>query len=254
MSNPYQGDPDVCPEDIDVPTDDDDFSAASVGVPLEQLADRTAALVPKIFVFDSVPDLDNDREWTTRPAGAVLYNFQGIGGGGDGGNASGGTGGGGGSSGEYFNVTLPASLVPSGTLYVRQGSHNNPSFVYDQLGWEIGGRGGVDGSNGGAGAAAATGRMSAGGDGGAAGGPFSATGGAYGPAGGSGGTTVTNQSGFSGNGYGAGGGGGGQTGDQGAGGAGGFGATPAGTQSGSTTGNTGTRGVVIITVWVEPHA
>jgi len=252
---PTSGDPDSFPATITNISDASAKDAASVAIPIEQLADRTMALVPKVYVFDSVPDLDNDVEWTDRPEGAVLYNFQGIGGGGDGGNASGGTGGGGGSSGEYFNVTVPASLVPAGALYVRQGSANNPSFVYDAgaTGFLVGGRGGVDGTAGGAGGAAPTGRCAAGGAGAATGGPFAAGVGGYGPGGGGGGDVVTNNGGYSGNGYGAGGGGGGQSGDQGGGGAGGLGGLPAGVAATTTSGVAGTRGVVIITVWVSAH-
>src|SRR5688572_26392206 len=106
MSDPYAGDPDSFPATISTTTDDDPKNAASVSVPMSELADRTAALVPKVTIITSTSQWDKD------PL-AIYIDFTVIGKGGNGADSVGGTAtsGGGGGSGAVTKASFPADLV-----------------------------------------------------------------------------------------------------------------------------------------------
>jgi hypothetical protein len=269
MSDDYAGDANSFPSTITTVSDDDVIRAGAISVPLEQLADRTAAIVPKTTILTS------NATWTKDPL-ALFVDFVVVGAGGNGGEGST-TGGGGGGSGGVTQARLPAALVPT-TLYSRftplavflKKVNDNDIVAGDDFVLRaLNGADGEDGSTGGAGGVGGetdapvvdgTGTVMIYGHPGTNGG----SGVGFGGRGGAGigayswSEAAADEGGLGGSGYGAGGGGGAGAspgGDGGGGGASGYGhKTPVighdgGAGGGSNAGGVGDPGAVIITQW-----
>jgi hypothetical protein len=263
MSDDYEGTRDWVDE-IDIPTDDDEADIASIAVPLEQLADRTVALVPRYHFF-------NTSGTFTPNADCQFLDIEATGPGGDGGAAGGGNAGGGGGGGEYrrarytvgpgafsginaaFTVVIDTSSPFTADTTV---THASGAHVFKLRARK--GNNGADGTGGGPGAGGA-GMPGNGSTGGAGGSGSNGTQGSCGLGGdgGAAGVAASNFGGDSGDGYGAGGGGGTPGSGTKSGGGGGGGVVWANGPSGvRDTGGVpfsniqGTQGAVLITEWI----
>lgn len=273
-TDPYAGDPDSFPANITIATDATEKTAESVAVPLAELADRTACLVPKITVITATAVWDKD------PL-AVFIQFKVIGKGGDGAASVGGTAtsGGGGGSGAILEAEFPADLVPD-TLYAKINvsgrsaikdvndtdfDNVNSFLLQANNGANASGATGGDGGSsdhdavqwdGGGTVTHPSIPGTKGGDGGTGGGTGGAGGTGYGAVSQADDEAAEDTGGVGGRGYGAGGGGGGTTTGAAAGGgqgANGYGytkfATDGATGSGNQAGGVGAPGAVIIVEW-----
>lgn len=261
--DPTAGDETSYPATISVPTDNDAKNAASVGVPLTELADRTAAIaatLPDVHIFEANASV-------IVPDGTQAFRILAVGSGGAGGDATTNKGGGGGSSGAFVDVTVWDPAFAGLTLDVVVGAPGASSVARagEYLAYARAGVAGATGSGtqaggalptpstgGASGAAGVSFYQSAGGGGGgnaAQGGDGGSLMGGAGSAGGLSATRPALADGAGGSGYGAGGGGGGN--GSGGGGGGGSGFPGRGTSlpahpGAGGTGGAGASGVVYI--------
>ncbi len=215
MSDEYTGDNTAWPATVTTTTDDDVVSAAAIAVPLEQLADRTVALVPRFHFYNASGTF-------TPHADCQFLDIEAVGPGGDGGAAGGGHAGGGGGSGEYrrarymlgdgaFSGTAGtfAVVIDSSSAFTADTTvtHSAGAHVFKLRARK--GNNGAAGTGGGPGAGGAgmPGNGSSGGAGGSGADGTQGTPGLGGD-GGAAGASASDFGGDSGDGYGAGGGGG----------------------------------------------
>ncbi|MEI9940043.1 MAG: hypothetical protein WDO69_22715 [Pseudomonadota bacterium] len=106
MSTPYAGNAASFPTNIALIEDSDEPCGVTFSTPLEQLADRSKALVPDVQVFTA------NGAWA-KPANAKYVEFTLVGAGGDGTGGVGGFGGTAGGAGQIQHALFPASSVPA---------------------------------------------------------------------------------------------------------------------------------------------